>query len=127
LEIYRNDELDSPYSIKKNVEILVQKIFINLTKKLLALRRYTWINNDAKLTMVKNIIKPDFTLCRRRQKHEEDHISYREYPLIAVFTKVVTKNKKADILSDLNKIYKTLREFSKFYRINKLVGVVTNF
>ena len=98
-----------------------------MTKRLLALRRHTWINNDAKLTMVKNTVKPDFTLCRRRQKHEEDHISYREYPLIAVFTKVASRNKKADILGDLNKIYRTLREFSKLYRVNKIVGVVTNF
>ncbi len=98
-----------------------------MIKRLHTLGRHTWINNDAKLTMVKYIVKPDFTLCRRRQKHEEDHISYREYPIIAVFTKVATKNKKADILGDLNKIYKTLREFSKFYRVNKLVGVVTNF
>lgn len=40
-------------------------------------------------------------------------INYKEYPIFAVFCKVESKSKKADMMSELNKVYKTLRELSK--------------
>lgn len=53
------------------------------------------------------------------------NLEYKEFPIMLVYTKAFTK--KGDLLSDINKLYKTLRQYAKIYRVNRLIGVVTCF
>jgi hypothetical protein len=87
-----------------------------------------WINYDYKFQQIKNILRPDFVLCRRKMKVEEDLIHFSDYGILAVYTKPQTKYKKLKgLLSEVAKIYKTLREIAKRDRVNVVYAVVTDF
>ena len=47
--------------------------------------------------------------------------------MILVYLKPVTKSKKGDLLTDLGKLYKTMRFYAHEYRVNKMIAVVTSF
>ena len=47
--------------------------------------------------------------------------------MILVYLKLVTKSKKGDLLTDLGKLYKTMRFYAQEYRVNKMIAVVTSF
>lgn len=87
-----------------------------------------WINYDYQLKQIKSILKPDFVLCRRRMKDEEDLIHCVDYGILAVYTKPQSKNRKGKgLLGEVAKIYKTLREIAKRDRVNVVYAVVTDF
>lgn len=55
----------------------------------------------------------------------EVHLDYKEFPIMLVYIK--SFNKRGDMLTEINKIYKTLRQYAKIFRVKRLVAVVTSF
>lgn len=127
MENLTSEELDFVEGQKRNVEFLVQSIFQYCIDKM-SQGRKCWINNNPgwKLSCVKGLLKPEFTLNRKKTKYEEDELEYIEYPILAVYVRPASKTKKADILNEAPKIFKTLREYCKCFRTTKLIGIITN-
>ena len=60
--------MDHVCSNKLTVFTLVQQIFDKVISELEYKNLTCWLNDEAKIPQAKNILKPDFTLCRRFRK-----------------------------------------------------------
>ena len=123
IEMYRDSELDNPYSslgtIKKLVGTVAEHVLTQLAGG--AKPVSTWLKHDLTFPKTRNMLKPDLCLMRRKTKQETVNANYTEYPLVVFFCKTQTKyHSKLDSLlaKDLSKLFKTLREISKLYRVH---------
>lgn len=128
IQNFKSSSGEGSFAHKKNIEFLVFAVFETVIYKLTLENKKMWINFDNKFPQIKNILKPDFGLCRRRLKLEEGTISYTEYAIINVYIKPMTKTRKGKgLLNESAKIYKALRETAKRDRVNVVYAVVTDF
>jgi hypothetical protein len=81
-----------------------------------------------KLKQAKLVIQPDIAICRRWQIEEEHFLDYKdkEHPMLVVFCRPEAKGGK-DLIQDLGKMLKSLREIAIKFQQPNIKGVVTNF